>query len=170
MNLSFWFDFCPTNFVIHVQLAQFHFPLNETRKCLMFHKAAGRTNDDRVSFIDLSYFLSGDTINVASRMESTGEGKNNFSSPLTLKVINFLSTASKIHITWEVNDELQLIGGFKTEPRGLIDVKVRQSCAEKLLILSTKFFYFQGKRIDGNLLARMQRNSCVNRQGRYLVR
>lgn len=38
--------------------------------------------------------------------------------------INFSSTASKIHITSEVNDELQLIGGFKTEPRGLIDVKV----------------------------------------------
>ncbi|CRK87152.1 CLUMA_CG000961, isoform A [Clunio marinus] len=47
---------------------------------------------------------AGDTVNVASRMESTGE-------------------ASKIHITSEVNDELQLIGGFKTEARGLIDVK-----------------------------------------------
>ena len=44
-------------------------------------------------------------VNTASRMESTSE-------------------AFKIHITSEVNDELQLIGGFKTEPRGLIDVKV----------------------------------------------
>ncbi|XP_070495647.1 uncharacterized protein [Chironomus tepperi] len=50
------------------------------------------------------YCLFGDTVNVASRMESTGE-------------------ASKIHITSEVNDELAIIGGFKTELRGLIDVK-----------------------------------------------
>lgn len=61
-------------------------------------------------------------------MESTGEGKNKFVRHPSKKnrhwVINILLTASKIHITWEVNDELQLIGGFKTEPRGLIDVKV----------------------------------------------
>ncbi|CRK89249.1 CLUMA_CG003008, isoform A [Clunio marinus] len=50
------------------------------------------------------YCLFGDTVNVASRMESTGE-------------------ASKIHITSEVNDELQVIGGFTTEARGLINVK-----------------------------------------------
>lgn len=32
--------------------------------------------------------------------------------------------ALKIHITAEMNDELAGIGGFKTEHRGLIDVKV----------------------------------------------
>lgn len=32
--------------------------------------------------------------------------------------------ALKIHITAEMNDELAIIGGFKTEDRGLIDVKV----------------------------------------------
>lgn len=32
--------------------------------------------------------------------------------------------ALKIHITAEMNDELASIGGFKTEHRGLIDVKV----------------------------------------------
>jgi hypothetical protein len=32
--------------------------------------------------------------------------------------------ASKVHITSEVNDELTKIGGFKTESRGKIDVKV----------------------------------------------
>ena len=59
-------------------------------------------------------------------MESTGEGKITFLHLFrSFIAINFtLLTASKIHITSEVNDELQLIGGFKTEPRGLIDVKV----------------------------------------------
>lgn len=51
------------------------------------------------------YCLFGDTVNTASRMESTGE-------------------AHKIHITDEMNDALMQLGGFKTEHRGLIDVKV----------------------------------------------
>ncbi|KAI9578053.1 hypothetical protein GQX74_013947 [Glossina fuscipes] len=50
------------------------------------------------------YCLFGDTVNTASRMESTGE-------------------AHKIHITEEMNESLMRIGGFKTEHRGLIDVK-----------------------------------------------
>ncbi|XP_002074778.3 uncharacterized protein LOC6652499 [Drosophila willistoni] len=50
------------------------------------------------------YCLFGDTVNTASRMESTGE-------------------AQKIHITEEMHDSLQQVGGFKTEHRGLIDVK-----------------------------------------------
>ena len=51
------------------------------------------------------YCLFGDTVNTASRMESTGE-------------------AHKIHITEEMNQALMKVGGFKTEHRGLIDVKV----------------------------------------------
>jgi hypothetical protein len=37
--------------------------------------------------------------------------------------VDFIS-ASRIHITASVNDELMKIGGFKTERRGLVDVKV----------------------------------------------
>ncbi|CAD7014703.1 unnamed protein product [Ceratitis capitata] len=50
------------------------------------------------------YCLFGDTVNTASRMESTGE-------------------SHKIHITDEMNDALHRIGGFRTEHRGLINVK-----------------------------------------------
>ncbi|KAH8331766.1 hypothetical protein KR074_011138 [Drosophila pseudoananassae] len=50
------------------------------------------------------YCLFGDTVNTASRMESTGE-------------------AQKIHITEEMHESLQQVGGFRTEHRGLIDVK-----------------------------------------------
>ncbi|XP_075168343.1 uncharacterized protein LOC142240526 [Haematobia irritans] len=50
------------------------------------------------------YCLFGDTVNTASRMESTGE-------------------AHKIHITEEMNHALMKVGGFRTEHRGLIDVK-----------------------------------------------
>lgn len=38
-----------------------------------------------------------------------------------------LFLALKIHITSEMNDELQLIGEFKTDFRGLIDVKVKKN-------------------------------------------
>ncbi|KAG8222411.1 hypothetical protein J437_LFUL004870, partial [Ladona fulva] len=50
------------------------------------------------------YCLFGDTVNTASRMETTGQ-------PL------------RIHITLEMKESLDLVGGFITEPRGLVDVK-----------------------------------------------
>ena len=50
------------------------------------------------------YCLFGDTVNMASRMESNGE-------------------AGKIHISSQCNRELSIIGGYNTVERGWIDVK-----------------------------------------------
>lgn len=101
------------------------------------------------------------------RMESTGEGNITFSSILLVSsfktIINIsLLTASRIHITSEVNDELQLIGGFKTEPRGLIDVKVTRNFFFQFSKQALNCFIFLGERTDGNILADVSR--CAHNQ------
>lgn len=76
-----------------------------------------------------------------------------------------------------MNDELQLIGGFKTEPRGLIDVKVNRfpyaavGCDTGTVFcwlacnLFLFAFCFLGERNDGDVLAGMPRCPCGKLSG-----
>lgn len=51
-------------------------------------------------------FFTGDTVNVASRMESVGE-------------------AHKIHVSYSCKQILDKLGGYNLEERGLVTIKVR---------------------------------------------
>lgn len=74
------------------------------------------------------YCLFGDSVNTASRMESNGK-------------------PGQIHISTECRDFLvNIVGGYKTEPRGEVIVKVKKP------LVAYFFNVFSGKRICDDAL------------------
>lgn len=78
----------------------------------------------------------------------------------------FLVLALRIHITAEMNDALVAIGGFKTEHRGLIDVKVTKYYNNQFYIENKNVFQLAGQRIDEHFLANVSRRPvAIARRG-----
>lgn len=83
------------------------------------------------------YCLFGDTVNTASRMESSGE-------------------ASKVHISHATYKLLQQLGGYICEDRGMVNIKVRFS---KFVSNKVAKLHPTGQRRNVHILASWRRPS-----------
>ena len=89
------------------------------------------------------YRLFGDTVQVASLLNATGEGNSHCAFDLFFLFFKlfscmFVLLAMKIHVSMETKILLDSVGGYFLEPRGLLVIEVRGNREELLNCLMSR--------------------------------